>query len=216
MLKRLVSSEVAGAENLRTMQGLVEDLPPEIAFDVAVVTFTPRRGVALVRLLLELATRVANRIVIMLDDRSLDWAYLARSAATQGFGVRMRFVVAEDGRRAVLLVADVSDWQPSFSQQEEWTEDVNSIEVPYPTPRGAATRLVRYFLAGGDRALVLTTDPRGADRLYGNLRTAVHRLAREEVTVRRQDETVQLVRLPGATEDDRDIAQVDEAELFEE
>ncbi len=216
MLKRLVSSEVASAENLRTMQGLVEGLPPEIAFDVAVVTFTPRRGVALVRLLLELATRVADRIVLMLDDTSLDWAYLARSAAMQGFGVRLRFAVAEDGRRAVLLVADVSDWSPSFASHEEWTEDVKSIEVPYATPRGAATRLVRYFLAGGDRALVLTTDPRGVDRLYGNLRTAVHRLAREEVTVRRQEGTVQLVRLPGSREDGRDIAQLDEAELFEE
>jgi hypothetical protein len=216
MLRRLVSSDVAEASNLRTMQGLVEDLPPEIAFDVAVVTFTPRRGVALVRLLLELATRVADRIVMMLDDTSLDWAYLARSAAAQGFGVRMRLVVAEDGRRAVLLVADVSDWSPSFAPHQEWTEDVNSIEVPYPTPRGAATRLVRYFLAGGDRALVLTTDPRGLDRLYGNLRTAVHRLAREEVTVRRQEENVQLVRLPGASEEDRDVSPMDEAELFEE
>ena len=72
--------------------------------------------------------------------------------------------------------------------------------MPYPAPRGAATRLVRYFLAGGDRAILVQTDARGAERLYGNLRTAVHRLGRDEVTVRRTDEGIQIVRLPRAVE----------------
>ena len=65
-----------------------------------------------------------------------------------------------------------------------------------PAPRGAATRLVRYFLAGGDRALLVRTEREGLDRLYGNLRTAVHRLGQNEVTVRRLDDGVQIVRLP--------------------
>ena len=40
----------------------------------------------------------------------------------------------------------------------------------------------------------------GVDRIYGNLRTAVHRLGRDEVTVRRVDEGVQIVRLPRSAE----------------
>jgi hypothetical protein len=57
---------------------------------------------------------------------------------------------------------------------------------------------VRYFLNAGERALLIRTDIKGLDRLYGNLRTAVHRLGREEVTVRRTDEGIQIVRLPKA------------------
>jgi hypothetical protein len=196
MLRRLLSSEVAQADNLRTIQGLVEDLPLGVAYDVAIVTFTPRRGVALVRLLLELATRVGDRIVVLMDDDSLDWAYLGRSASMHGFDVRMRMVSAEDGRRAVLLTAIVSTWQPRFAEVGEWGEEAPAVDVPYPAPRGAATRLVRYFLNGGDRALSVTTERAGVERLYGNLRTAVHRLARDEVTVRKTEDRIQLVRLP--------------------
>jgi len=53
-------------------------------------------------------------------------------------------------------------------------------------------------LAGGDRALLVRTDRRGLDRLYGNLRTAAHRLGRDEITVRRTDDGIQVVRLPKA------------------
>ena len=63
-------------------------------------------------------------------------------------------------------------------------------------PRGAATRLVRYFIAGGDRAVLITTEPEGLKRLYGNLRTAAHRIARDEVTVRRVDGGIQLMLIP--------------------
>jgi hypothetical protein len=87
-----------------------------------------------------------------------------------------------------------------MSAKVEWGDDAKSLDVPYPAPRGTATRLVRYFLAGGDRALTLRTDKEGMERLYGNLRTAVHRLAREEVTVRRHEGSIQLVRLPGTEE----------------
>ena len=82
MLRTLLSMPFAQADNLRVMQGLAEDLPREITFDAAVVTFTPRRGHALSNLLPELAQRVADRIVVVLpDDRTLDWAYLARTAS---------------------------------------------------------------------------------------------------------------------------------------
>ena len=50
-------------------------------FDVAVVTFTPRRGLGLLHLLTSLAAHVRDRVVMLLDDDgSLDWAYLARAA----------------------------------------------------------------------------------------------------------------------------------------
>jgi hypothetical protein len=132
----------------------------------------------------------------------MDWAFLARAAAWQGFDVTLHFV-AEKGvadpsqaRHAVLLVADVTDWMPSLPGEAAWEFEARTVDVPYPAPRGAATRLVRYFLAGGDRAMLVRTQRDGLDRLYGNLRTAVHRLGRDEVTVRRTDEGVQIVRLP--------------------
>jgi hypothetical protein len=201
LLHRLLASDVAGSPKLRTLHGIVEELPEQAWWDVAVVTFTPRRGIALLRLLTELARRVSGRVVMLLpEDTSMDWAYLARSASTAGLGVRLRFVHGKDERqRAIVLLADISAWTPAAAPVE-WAVDAREIAVPYPPPRGAATRLVRYFLAGGDRALTLTTDSRGLDRLYGNLRTAAHRLAREEVTVRLQGETIQLVRLPKAAE----------------
>jgi hypothetical protein len=104
-----------------------------------------------------------------------------------------------DGKRAVLMTAEVDGWQPTDTPTD-WAVDAREITVPYPAPRGAATRLVRYFLSTGDRALTLDTDERGAERLYGNLRTAAHRLALEIVTVRRQGNVIQLVRLPRAAE----------------
>jgi SAM-dependent methyltransferase len=201
LIERLASSEWASSSpTLRAVMGLIEDLPGDVAYDTAVVTFTPRRGVALVHLLRELALRVARRIVFVMDDSSLDWAHLSRSASSHGFDVSMRMVAAQDGRRAVLVSVEVSTWEPRLSAKVEWGDDAKTLDVPYPAPRGTATRLVRYFLAGGDRALTLRTDDEGIDRLYGNLRTAVHRLARDEVTVRRHEGAIQLVRLPGTEE----------------
>lgn len=205
MLRRLLASEVAADPRLHTMKGLVEDLPSDAFFDNAVVTFTPRRGVGLLTLLNALAAHVRDRVVILLDDDgSMDWAYLARSAAVEGFDVRLRIVTGgkpgPEQRRAILLVANVLEWCADAGPKEAWEVEARVVDVPYPAPRGAATRLVRYFLAGGDRAILVKTERDGVDRLYGNLRTATHRLGRDEITVRRVDEGVQLVRLPKPVE----------------
>lgn len=202
LLRRLLSSEVAESPHLTVKQGMVEDLLHDERYDVAVVTFTPRRGMGLSRLLVELASRVNDRVVMLLeDDGTMDWAYLARGAAVQGFDVRLQLLSsreehAEGRRRAVLLVADIARYTPAIETFEDWGVDARELSMPYPTPRGGATRVVRYFLAGGDRALRVITDPRGVERLYGNLRTAVHRLARDELTVRRDGDIIQIVRLP--------------------
>lgn len=205
MLRRLLQSDVAESPKLTTMKGMVEDLPVSALFDNAVVTFTPRRGVGLLTLLTALAAHVREQIVVLLDDDgSMDWAYLARAAAVRGFEVRLRIVAqgtpCEDQRRAIILVTGVTDYCRKPAPDDAWEVDARVVDVPYPAPRGAATRLVRYFLAGGDRAILVKTDREGIDRLYGNLRTASHRLGREEITVRRVDEGVQLVRLPRHTE----------------
>jgi len=211
MLRRLVHSDVAHSPHLTTQQGMAEDLLHDRTWDIAVVTFTPRRGVGLSRLLIELASRVRSKVVMLLDDDgSLDWAYLARDAAIQGFDVSLHLVTSriEDParrKRAVVLVADVARWVPAITLTEEWTVDAREITVPYPAPRGTATRLVRFLLSGGDRAVLIHTDRRGLDRLYGNLRTAVHRLGRDEITVRRQADAVQLVRLPRGVAEDADV-----------
>jgi hypothetical protein len=149
---------------------------------------------------------VADRIIMLLDDDpSMDWAYLARSAAVQGFEVSLKIVTngvcgERDQKRAILLQAGVSAWCRECVPEDVWELGARVVEVPYPAPRGSATRLVRYFLTGGDRAILVKTDKEGAERLYGNLRPAAHRLARDEVTVRRADEGIQLVRLPRAVE----------------
>ncbi len=202
MLRRLLSSDASESPHLTVKQGMAEDLLHDESYDVGVVTFTPRRGRGLARLLIELANHVRYRVVMLLDDDgSLDWAYLARGASLRGLGITVRLLSesgeGEDIHRVALLVADVEDWVPQLAEtNEEWEVDAREIEVPFPPPRGAATRLVRYFLAGGDRALLILTDERGVDRLYGNLRTAVHRLGKEKVTVRRHGDHVQIVRLP--------------------
>ena len=208
MLRRLLTSDVAGDPRLGTVQGMVEDLSDEAHFDVAVVTFTPRRGMGLLYLLVALASHVRDRVVMLLDDDgSLDWAYLARAASLQGFSVSLHIVVesrdaAEQStsalRRAVVLSADVSSWRRDVSPEDTWEIESRTLKVPYPAPRGAATRVVRYFMTAGDRALLVRTPDEGIERLYGNLRTAVHRLGRDEVTVRRTGDGIQIVRLPKA------------------
>lgn len=206
LLRRLVSSDVASDPRLGTMLGMVEDLSDEAVFDVAVVTFTPRRGIGLLHLLTALAHHVRDRVVMMLDDTSLDWAYLARAAAIQGFDVRTHIVheehtpEGEDPKRAVILVATLGTYDARIEPEEVWEFESRTIQVPYPAPRGAATRVVRYFMTAGERALLVRTPDPGIERLYGNLRTAVHRLGRDEITVRRIDEGVQIMRLPKSTE----------------
>ena len=201
MLRRLVSSDVASSTKLGTMQGMAEDLQPDAVFDVAVVTFTPRRGIGLLHLIKTLARHVRSRVVMLLDeDGTMDWAYLARAASLQGFDVRLHIVTGDangpETRRAVILIAEVGSVAEEIEPEEIWEFESRTIDVPHPAPRGAATRLVRYFLTAGERMLLVRTDEEGLDRLYGNLRTAVHRRGRDEVTVRRTDEGVQIVRLP--------------------
>lgn len=208
MLRRLLETDVAGSPRLSVMQGLVEDLPAESFFDVAVVTFTPRRGVGLLRLLLELSMHVIDRVVMLLEtENSLDWAYLTRSASIRGFDVRLHMVTSgagEHGERkhAAVFVADIGSWEPTFPAHDAWSvADTRELSVPFPAPRGTATRLVRYLLGGGDRAILVQADARGVERLYGNLRTAAHRLAKDEITIRRQGDHIQIVRLPKAEEE---------------
>jgi len=204
MLRRLLSKEVAEAPRFNVIQGMAEDLLHDVHYDVAVVTFTPRRGAGLLRLLNVLAVHVDDRVVMLLDeDSSMEWAFLARAAAAQGFDTRLRVVNEAEAqpsgrelKRAIVLVAGVAGWNPNLGGEPAWELEARVVEVPSPAPRGAATRLVRYFLSGTDRAILIKTEREGVDRLYGNLRTAVHRLARDEVTVRRSDDGVQLVRLP--------------------
>lgn len=203
MLRRLLAKDVANSARLETLQGLVEDLPATAMYDVAVVTFTPRRGLGLLRLLLELAGHVRDRIVMMLDDDTMDWAYLAKSGAARGLDVRLHFVTDRlgvggkpFGARAIVLTAVPLVQGDDTVTPDDWAFDAREVTVPYPMPRGTATRLVRFLLAGGDRALLVHTDPEGVERLYGNLRTAVHRLGRSELTVRRDGPAIKVVRLP--------------------
>lgn len=206
MLMRLLESDVANDERLATMQGMVEDLTERAIFDDAVVTFTPRRGMGLMTLLTNLAGHVRNRIIMLLDDDgSMDWAYLARASAIQGFSVEVKIVTnnvcgEREQKRAILLIIGVAAWCKECSPEEAWEVEARIVDVPFPAPRGAATRLLRYFLSGGDRAILVKSEPEGIERLYGNLRTAAHRIGRDEVTVRRVDDGVQLVRLPKAIE----------------
>ena len=202
MLQRLLAKEAADSPYLRILKGLAEDLAHNELFEVAVVTFTPRRGVGLLRLLQELAVHVTDRVLMLLDDDpSMDWAYLARAAAAQGFDIDLRFVVEhaapfERGRRAVLLSARPGDWVPLGVEPSAWGSSARTVVIPCPAPRGAATDVVRGFLASGERALLVHTEACAVDKLYGALRTAVHRLAKDDVTLRRTGEEIGLVRLP--------------------
>jgi hypothetical protein len=206
MLRRILASDVASDPRLATMRGMVEDLPEAAVFDVAVVTFTPRRGRGLMTMVEVLADHVRDRIIVLLDDDGpMDWTYLARSAALRCYDVRIRVVLSERSgqgaqRRAVIMSLGVEHRCRDNSAPSGWEVEARAMDVPYPAPRGAAARLVRYLLAGGDHALRISTRPEGVARLYGNLRTAVHRIARDEVTVRRTNEGIHLVRLPTSSD----------------
>ena len=221
-------------EHLCVVEGFIEDLPQrEKPFDLAIISFPARRGIGLLALLVELVPLVEkSTLVIMPDDGSLDWAYLTRGAALEGFEIVTRFLTEHTDptdllsrstpdhskgtvadfesslkcpylpqdidmiRRAVLIHVERRTELRPIRAAEAWALAARTIHVPYPVPRGAATRLLRYFVAGGDRAVLITTDAAGMARLYGNLRTATHRIARDEVTVRRVDEGIQLMLIP--------------------
>lgn len=195
--------ESAGVEKLAVVTGFTEALPPDSHFDSALISFPARRGVGLLALVNELAPLISRKILVVLpDDGSLDWAYLSRACALEGFKVTTEFHVDSshekviDMKRAVLIVIEKVDTYRDLRLEGVWDLEARTIHVPYPVPRGAATRLVRYFRAGGDRAVFITTEQKGINRLYGNLRTAAHRIARDEVTVRRVDDGVQLMLIP--------------------
>lgn len=212
MLRRLLAKKVAESPRLRVLKGLAEDLAPQELFEIAVVTFTPRRGVGLFRLLQVLAMHVTDKVVMLIDDdAAMDWAFLARAAAQHGFETSLRLIAswstegaqgeaATPPRVAAILTARPTEHLTPLDLVDAWEIRAPVLEVPYPAPRGTATRLVRYFLAGGERAILIKTEQPGIERLYGNLRTATHRLARDEITVRRVDEGIQLVRLPKSAE----------------
>jgi hypothetical protein len=196
LLRRLLNSDIESWDRVRLVQGIVEDLPREVAYDVAVVTFTPRRGVGLARLLTELAVRVSSRMVFLLpEDTSLDWAYLARFASMQGFDVRLHLVNGSS-KQAIVLVADIASWHPTLAPVE-WASDSREVEAPYPPPRGTAVAIMREFIALGDRIVRVRTAPEGLERLHGNLRTAAHR-AGAGVAVHRRGDEILLVRMPAS------------------
>lgn len=217
-LRSLALSDEAGAPNaqtptrmLRVFEGFTEHLPAGERFDLAVVTFPSRRGIGLLSLINELAAVVDGPVVVVMpDDGSLDWAYLCRATAIEGAESSIRFIAEgaytgsrdlSEVKRAVLLVIDNLHKIKPMRLEHAWDLQARTIEVPYPVPRGAATRLVRYFIAGGDRSVIIKTDPIGLNRLHGNLRTAAHRIARDEVTVRRIDDGIQLMLIPKAPGD---------------
>lgn len=198
---RTLAEIAEGKEKVTLVQGFTEDLPKDKVYDIALVTFPARRGMGLLSLVNELSSLVKEKILLIIpDDGSLDWAYLTRACAFEGFNARAEFYVEyeedESPVGAVLVVITKTDRFIDIRKDFSWDMSARAIEVPYPVPRGAATRLVRYFIAGGDRAVKITTEPEGINRLYGNLRTAAHRIARDEVTVRRVDDGVQLLLIP--------------------
>lgn len=198
-----IKSEAEQGDSLDVVEGFTEQVSSEGLYQSALVSFPARRGVGLLAQVNELAPLVEDRILVVLpDDGSLDWAYLSRACALEGFEVHTEFHVdtrhdkVADMKRAVLIVIEKTTSYRDMRLDGVWELEARTIHVPYPVPRGAATRLVRYFRAGGDRAVFITTEPVGINRLYGNLRTAAHRIARDEVTVRRVDDGVQLMLIP--------------------
>ena len=149
----------------------------------------PRRGIGLLRLLHELASRVRDRVVMLLDEDSTVRLGLprARGRACRASTCASHLVDdprsrPADQKRAVLMVADVRDWTPQLPSDDAWVFESRTLEVPYPAPRGAATRLVRYFLTGGERALLVRTHEDGR---RAPLRQPAHR--RSPARARRGD-----------------------------
>ena len=206
----------SGANDLNSalLKAAVEGNEP--VYDFAVVSFPARRGKGILALVCELLPLVKDRIFLILpDDGSLDWSSVLRTVSLKGYKARAEFVVDNSAieeaqkagqvdvgkiKRVMLLTIHAKPviekpLQPS-QVINAWGTALRVIEVPYPTPRGAATRLVRYFKSGGDRSILIKTEQEGMRHLYGNMRTAAHRIARDQVTVRRVDEGIQLMHVP--------------------
>ncbi|MCL2606326.1 MAG: hypothetical protein FWD93_03500 [Coriobacteriia bacterium] len=185
-------------------------------FDSAIVTFPARRGRGILALICALLPLVNEKVLVVLPDNgSVDLSSLLRSVSLRGYYATAEFVVdlpavrdvgaAGQGelsqiKRAILIsvAADPLIPQPLCPSQvlNVWGSTVRTIDVPYPVPRGATTRLIRYFRAGGDRSILIKTDAQGMHHLYGNMRTAANRIARDQVSVRRVDNGIMLMRVP--------------------
>ena len=185
-------------------------------YDSAVVSFPARRGRGILALICELLPLVKNKIFLVLsDDGSVDWSSVMRAIALKGYKTEAEFVVDISAleqaqkseqldlgqiKRAMLLTVCTTALieKPLCASQivNAWGAAIRVIEVPYPAPRGAATRLIRYFKAGGDRSILIKTDQEGMHHLYGNMRTAAHRIARDQIAVRRVDNGIQLMQVP--------------------
>ncbi|MCL2526158.1 MAG: hypothetical protein FWE46_03805 [Coriobacteriia bacterium] len=207
-------------EGLDVHLGFVEDQyfpePDDLAyFDSAVVSFPARRGRGILALICELLPLAQNKVILVLpDDGSVDWSSTMRAISLKGYHARAEFIVDTPAivqaqksgqldlsqiKRAMLMIIDTAPIidTPLCSSQiiNAWGAAIRVIEVPYPVPRGAATRLIRYFKAGGDRSILIKTEPEGMHHMYGNLRTAVHRIARDQISVRRVDNGIQLMQI---------------------
>ncbi|MCL2403219.1 MAG: hypothetical protein FWC86_03165 [Coriobacteriia bacterium] len=189
-------------------------------FDSAIVSFPARRGRGILALIVELLPLVKDQIMLILpDDGSVDWTSTLRTISLKGYRATAEFVVDLEAlesaqrtrklelgqmdvrqiKRAMLMTVHAKPQiERALSPSQvisAWGASIRCIEVPYPVPRGAATRLVRYFTAGGDRSILIKTEAAGMHHLYGNLRTAAHRLARDQIAVRRVDEGIQLMQI---------------------
>ncbi|MCL2437780.1 MAG: hypothetical protein FWE48_00720 [Coriobacteriia bacterium] len=189
-------------------------------YDSAVVTFPARRGRGILALICELLPLVKDKVMLILpDDGSVDWTSTLRAISLKGYHATAEFVVDNEALENAQRTGKFELGQMEVGQIKRtmlmtiyttprvenplnpaqvitaWGASIRCIEVPYPVPRGAATRLVRYFKAGGDRSILIKTEPAGMHHLYGNLRTAAHRLARDQITVRRVDEGIQLMQI---------------------
>ena len=205
-----------GADDINSvlLKTAIEDGGP--VYDFAVVSFPARRGRGILALICELLPLVKDRIFLLLpDDGSSDWSSTLRTVSLKGHKAEAEFVVDNSAieeaqrtgqldvgkiKRAMILTIHAKPLieKPLCASQivNAWGTALRVIEVPYPTPRGAATRLIRYFKSGGDRSILIKTEQEGMRHLYGNMRTAAHRIARDQVTVRRVDDGIQLMQVP--------------------
>jgi hypothetical protein len=151
MLRRLVSSDVASDPRLGTMQGMAEDLGADAMFDVAVVTFTPRRGIGLAPP--TLAVHVRDRVVMLLETTGRWTGPIWPGGLAWGW-VRVHLVAGESGPRASAGGDSSRRWPAA---QEIDADDIWEFEQDARRAASgarAATRLVRYFLTSGARAVV--------------------------------------------------------------
>jgi len=211
-------------ERLTVHRGFIEDVYPledslentigEAPYDRAVVTFPARRGRGIFALICALLPLVKEEVLVILpDDGSVDLSSVLRTISLRGYQVNTEFIADLSALRAAAGQLDLSKIKRALllSIKAEplvekplcpslvlgaWGATVRVIEVPYPVPRGATTRLIRYFRAGADRSILIKTDKEGMHHLYGNMRTAANRIARDQVSVRRVDNGILLMQVP--------------------